>query len=133
MKTHLLGNVGKGPGQFHQRHAGLGFGGFLLAHGGMTAGASALFFLGWRPQGPSFLGILFGSMIGIGVRPLLFGRTGQLFPPGLLLPLFGRFLLDEFQNLCIAAGWRGVTGPGSTRVRLDLIEKPDPFFFVFEG
>ena len=50
MKTHLLGNVGKGPGQFHQGHAGLLFRGFLLAHGWMTTGTSALlFFLGWGP------------------------------------------------------------------------------------
>ena len=48
MKTHLLGNVGKGPGQFHQGHAGFGFGRFLLAHGRMTTGASALFLLGRR-------------------------------------------------------------------------------------
>ena len=133
MKTHLLGNVGKGPGQFHQGHASLGFGGFLLAHRWMTTGTSALlFFLGWGPQGASFLGILFGSMVGIGVRPLLLGRTGQLVPPRLGLPLFGCFLLNEFQYVGVAGGRGGVTGSRSTGIRLHLIEKPYLLFFFFE-
>ena len=121
MKTHLLGNVGKGPCKFHRGHASFGFGRFLLAHGWMTTGASALFgrFLERGTQGTPFLGILFGSMVGIGVRPLLLGGAGQLFPPlqGSGLPLLGRFLLDEFQNVRVTGGWWGVTGPRSAGIR----------------
>ena len=134
MKAHLMGNVGEGPGQFQQGQAGLGFGRFLLAHGGMTTRAASFgfFLLGWRPQGPMLLGILFGAMIGIGTSPLLFGGTGQLFPPRLFLPLFRRFLLDELHHVGITSGRRGVTGPRTTGIRLHLIQKPDPVFF-FEG
>ena len=109
MKTHLLGNVGKGPRQFHQGQAGLWFPGFLLSHGRMTTGASALFLLGrrvrteglWTQGDPS--------------HPFDFGPS-----------LFRGFLVDELHDPCvIQRGWR-VTGPRSAG--LDLVQPRDPFF-----
>ena len=79
MKTHLLGNVGKGPGQFHQGHAGLGFGGFLLAQGWMTAGASALFLLGRRVRTEGLL-----------------TKGDPHNPVDVRASLVGSFLADEF-------------------------------------
>ena len=69
-------------------------------------------------------------MVGIGVRPLLLGGAGQLFPPlqGSGLPLFGRFLLDEFHNVRVTGGWWCLTCPQSAGIRLDLIQKPHPLF-----
>ena len=98
-----------------------------------TRASTMLFFLGGGPQGPSFLGIRFGSMVSIGVRPLLFGRTGQLVPPRLGLPLFGGFLLNEFQYVGVTGGRGGVTGARSAGVRLHFIEKPDPLFSFSRG
>ena len=108
MKTQLLGNVGKGPRQFHQGQAGLWFPGFLLSHGRMTTGASALFLLGrrvrteglWTQGDPS--------------HPVDFGPS-----------LFRGFLVDELHDPCvIQRGWR-VTGPRSAG--LDLVQPRDPF------
>ena len=110
MKTHLLGNVGKGPRQFHQGQAGLWFPGFLLSHGRMTTGASALFLLGrrvrteglWTQGDPSHL--------------VDFGPS-----------LFRGFLADELHDPCvIQRGWR-VTGPRSAG--LDVVQPRDPFFY----
>ena len=111
MKTHLLGNVGKGPCQFHQGHAGFGFGRFPLAHGWMTTGASALFLLGRlvRTEGLLTKG-----------DPRHHVDVGS--------SLVGGFLEDEFQNVRVMGGWWGVTGPGSAGIRLDLIQKPHPIF-----
>ena len=65
MKTHLLGNVGKGPGQFHQGHAGHMFGEFLLAHGWMTSGESALFLLGRRVRTEGLLVVVVDGTVGL--------------------------------------------------------------------
>ena len=111
MKTHLLGNVGKSPCQFHEGHAGLLFGGFLLAHGWMTTGASALFLFGRRV---STEGLLTKSDPR---HPVDFGSS-----------LAGGFLVDEFQNVCVAGGRGCVTGPRSAGIRLHLIQKPHPLF-----
>jgi len=132
MKTHLLGNVGKGSRQFHQGQARILFGRFLLAHRGMTTRASTLFgfgaWLGGSQRAP-FPGILLGSMIGIGVGPLRLGGTGQFFPPlqGSFLPLFRRFLVDELHN--VGVGGRNGRGRGSRSVGfgLDLVRPSHPF------
>ena len=111
MKTHLLGNVGKGPGQFHQGHAGLLFGGFLPAHGWMTTGASALFLLGRRVR-----------------KEGLLTKGDPRHPVDVGSSLVGGFLLDEFQNVRVTGGGWGVTGPRSAGIRQDLIQKPHPLF-----
>ena len=87
MKTHLLGNVGKGPCQFHQGHAGFGFGRFLLAHGRMTTGASALFLLGRRVRTEGLL-----------------TKGDPRHPVDVGSSLVGGFLLDEFQNVRVTGG-----------------------------
>ena len=111
MKTHLLGNVGKGPCQFHQGHAGLLFGGFLLAYGRMTTGASALFLLGRRVRTEGLL-----------------TKGDPRHPVDVGSSLVGGFLLDEFQNVRVAGGGWGVTGPGSAGICQYLIQKPHPLF-----
>ena len=110
MKTHLLGNVGKGPCQFHQGHAGFGFGRFLLAHGRMTTGASALFLLGRcvRTEG-------------------LLTRGDPRHPTDFGSSLFRGFLVDELHDpLVIQRGWR-VIGLQSAGFGLDLVQPRDPF------
>ena len=74
-------------------------GGFLLAHGRMTRGASTLLFL-LQGQSTPLTGILFRPKIGIGVRPLFFGGTRQFFPPlqFSVLSLVGVFLVNELQD-----------------------------------
>ena len=78
MKAHLVGNVGIGPCQFHQGKAGFLFGGFLLAHGRMTTGASALFLLGRRVRTEGLL------------------TKGH--PVDFRSSLFGGFLVDELHD-----------------------------------
>ena len=111
MKTHLLGNVGKGPRQFHQGQAGLWFPGFLLSRGRMTTGASALFLLGRcvRTEG-------------------LWTHGDPSHPVDLGSSLFRGFLVDELHDSrVIQRGWR-VTGPRSVGFGLDLVQPRDPFF-----
>ena len=111
MKTHLLRSVGKGPCQFHQGQAGFLFGGFLLAHGRMTTGASALFLLGRRVRTEGLL------TKGDPRHRVDFGSS-----------LFRGFLVDELQDpLVIQRGWR-VIGPQSAGFGLDLVQPRDPFF-----
>ena len=117
MKTHLLGNVRKGPCQFHQGPAGLLFGGFLFSHGRMTTGTSALFLLGTRVRTEGLL-----------------TKGDPSHPVDLSSSLFRGFLVDELQDTrFIQLGWR-VTGPQSAGFGLDLVQPPHPFlraFFVF--
>ena len=111
MKTNLLGNVGKGPCQFHQGQAGFWLGGFLLAHGRMTTGASALFLLGRRVRTEGLL------TRGEPRHPVDFGSS-----------LVGGFLMDELHDTrLVCRGWR-VTGPRSAGFGLDLVQPRDPFF-----
>ena len=112
MKTHLLGNVGKGPCQFHQGQAGFLFDGFLLAHGGMTTGASALFLLGRRVRTEGLL-----------------TKGNPRHPVDFRSSLVGGFLVDELHDTRILCrGWR-VTGPRSVCFGLDLVQPRDPFFY----
>ena len=112
MKTHLLCNAGKGPCQFHQGQAGFWFGGFLLAHGRMTTGASALFLLGRRVRTE-------GLLTKGDPRHLVDFRSS----------LVGGFLVDELHDTRIVCrGWR-VTGPRSAGFGLDLVQPRDPFFY----
>ena len=111
MKTHLLRNVGKGPCQFHQGQAGFLFGGFLLAHGRMTTGASVLFLLGRRVRTEGLL-----------------TKGGPRHPVDFRSSLFRGFLVDELHDpRVIQRGWQ-VTGPRSAGLGLDLVQPPDPFF-----
>ena len=104
MKTHLLGNVGKDPSQFHQGQAGFLFGGFLLAHGRMTTGASALLFLGRRVRTEGLL-----------------TKGDPHHPVDFRSSLVGGFLVDELHDTHIVCrGWR-VTGPRSAGFGLDLV------------
>ena len=101
MKTHLLGNVGKDPSQFHQGQAGFLFGGFLLAHGRMT---SALLFLGRRVRTEGLL-----------------TKGDPHHPVDFRSSLVGGFLVDELHDTHIVCrGWR-VTGPRSAGFGLDLV------------
>ena len=111
MKTHLLRNVGKGPCHFHQGQAGFFFGRFLLAHGRMTTGASALFLLGRRVRTEGLL-----------------TKGDPRHPVDFRSSLFGGFLVDELHDTRIVCrGWR-VTGPRSAGFGLDLVQPRDPFF-----
>ena len=112
MKTHLLGNVGKSPCQFHQGQAGFLFDGFLLAHGWMTTGASALFPLGRRVRAEGLL-----------------TKGDPRHPVDFCSSLVGGFLVDELHDTRIVCrGWR-VTGPRSVCFGLDLVQPRDPFFY----
>ena len=139
MKTHLLGNVGKGPRQFQQGQAGFLFSGgclLLLSHGRMTRGASTLFLL--PGQSSPLTGILFCPMIGIGVRPLFFGGTRQFFPPlqFSVLSLVGSFPMNVFQNLGVCGGRGRVPLSGSTGFGLYFVQPGDFFLtgrFLFDA
>ena len=112
MKTHLLRNVGKGPCQFHQGQAGFLFSGFLLSHGRMTTGASALFLLGRHVRTEGLL------TKGDPRHPVVFGSS-----------LFRGFLVDELHDpRFIQLVWR-VTGPRSVGFGLDLVQPRDSFFY----
>ena len=87
MKTHLVGNVGEGPSQFQQGQAGLGFGGFLLAHEQMTSRASALFLLGRRVRTEGLL-----------------TKGDPRHPVDVGSSLVGGFLLDELRNVRVTGG-----------------------------
>ena len=111
MKTHLLHNVGKGPCQFHQGQTGFLFGGFLLAHGRMTTGASALFLLGRRVRTEGLL-----------------TKGDPRHPVDFRSSLVGGFLVDKLHDTrLVSRGWR-VTGPRSAGFGLDLVQPRDPFF-----
>ena len=111
MKTHLLGNVGKGPCQFHKGQAGFLFGGFVLAHGRMTTGASALLLLGRRLRTEGLL-----------------TKGDPRHPVDFRSSLVGGFLEDELHDTRIVCrGWR-VIGPRSASFGLDLVQPRDPFF-----
>ena len=111
MKTYLLRNVGKGPRQFHQGQAGFLFAGFLLSHGQMTTGKSAMILLGSRVRTEGVL------TKGDPSHPVVFSSS-----------LFRGFLVDELHDTrFIQLGWR-VTGPLSVGFGLDLVQPPHPFF-----
>ena len=111
MKTHLLGNVGKDPSQFHQGQAGFLFGGFLLAHGRMTTGASASLFLGRRVRTEGLL-----------------TKGDPRHPVDFRSSLFRGFLVDELHDpRFIQLGWR-VAGPRLAGFGLDLVQPLCPFF-----
>ena len=104
MKTYLLG-------KFYQGQAGFLFGGFLLGHGRMTTGASALFLLGRRVRTEGLL-----------------TKGDPRHPVDFRSSLFGGFLVDELHDTRIVCrGWR-VTGPRSAGFGLDLVQPRDPFF-----
>ena len=111
MKTHLLRNVGKGPRQFHQGQSGFFLAGFLLSHGRMTTGASALF------------------LLGSGVRTEgLLTKGDNSHPVDLSSSLSRGFFVDERHDIrFIQLGW-SVTGPRSAGFGLDLVQQPHPFF-----
>ena len=111
MKTHLLRNVGKGPCQFRQGQAGFSFSGFLLSHGRMTTGASALFLLGRRVRTEGLL-----------------TKGDPRHPVDFRSSLFRGFLVDELHDpRFIQLVWR-VTGPRSVGFGLDLVQPRDSFF-----
>ena len=87
MKAHLMGNVGKGPGQFQQGQAGLGLGRFLLARGRMTASASALFLLGRRVRTEGLL-----------------TKGDPRHPVDVRSSLVGGFLADELHHVGVRGG-----------------------------
>ena len=94
MKTYLLRNVGKGQRQFHQVQAGFLLAGFLLSHGQMTTGKSAMILLGSRVRTEGVL------IKGDPSHPVDFSSS-----------LFRGFLVDELHDTrFIQLGWR-VTGP----------------------
>ena len=79
-------------------------GGFLLAHGRMTPGASALFFLGRRVRTEGLL-----------------TKDDSRHPVDVFSSLVGGFLVDELHDTHIVCrGWR-VTGPRSAGFGLDLV------------
>ena len=131
-RKHLVGNVGKGPRQFHQGQAGFFlFGGFLLSHGRMTRGASTLLFL-LLDQSTPFTCIIVRPMIGIGVRPLFFGGTSQFFPAlqFSVVSLFGGFLVNEFQDVGFRNRWGAVTLPRLTGLGLYFVQ---PSYLFLRG
>ena len=91
--------------------AGLWFGGFLLSHGRMTTGASALFLLGRRVRTEGLL-----------------TKGDPRHPVDFRSSLVGGFLVDELHNVGVTGGRGCVTGPRSAGIRLHLIQKPHPFF-----
>ena len=111
MKTHLLRNVGKGPRQFHQGQTGLLFAGVFLLHGRMTTRASALFLFGSRVRTDGLL-----------------TKGDPNHPVDVRSSLFSGFLVNELHDLClIRVGWT-ITCLRSAGLRLDLVQKPYPFF-----
>ena len=110
MKTQLLRNVRKGSCQFHQGQARFLFGGFLLSHGRITTGTSALFLLGRRVRTEDLL-----------------TKGDPRHPFDFRLSLFCGFLVDELHDpRFIQRGWR-VTSPRSAGLLLDLVQPRDLF------
>ena len=86
-------------------------GGFLLAHGRMTTGASALFFLGRRVRTEGLL-----------------TKDDPRHPVDVFSSLVGGFLVDELHDTrLVGRGWR-VTEPRWAGFGLDLVQPRDPFF-----
>ena len=86
-------------------------GGFLLAQGRMTTGASALFFLGRRVRTEGLL-----------------TKDDPRHPVDVCSSLVGGFLVDELHHTrLVGRGWR-VTGPRSAGFGLELVQPRDPFF-----
>ena len=111
MKTHLLRNVGKGPYQFHQGQARFLVGGFLLSHGLMTTGTSALFLLGRHVR-----------------TERLLTKGDPHHPVDLSSSLFRGFFVDELHGPRFIQLWWRVTGARSAGFGLDLVQPRDPFF-----
>ena len=104
MKTYLLG-------KFYQGQAGFLFGGFLLGHGRMTTGASALFLLGRRVRTEGLL-----------------TKGDPRHPVDFRSSLFRSFLVDELHHpRVIQREWRAI-GQASAGFGLDLVQPRDPFF-----
>ena len=86
-------------------------GGFHLAQGRMTTGASALFFLGRRVRTEGLL-----------------TKDDPHHPVDVCSSLVGGFLVDELHDTrLVGRGWR-VTGTRSAGFGLDLVQPRDPFF-----
>ena len=103
--------LGKAPASSIRVRQGFLFGGFLLAHGRMTTGTSALFLLDRcvRTEG-------------------LLTKGDPRHTVDYHSSLFGDFLVDELHDTRIVCRGRHVTGPRSAGFGLDLVQPHDPFF-----